>query len=141
MGLEMVNNLTIAPDFLRDLLFKMRAESLGDEDTPRDARDNALPNSHHITLNEEVGIELSQEELMEEIDAMTPDHQYELVALMWVGRGDFGEADWEEALALAAERAFRPTSEYLLSHPLAADDIANGLEVLGHDHLLLDGSY
>lgn len=137
----MINNLTIGPGFLRRLLFKMRAVELGDEDTPRDARDNALPESHHITLNEEVGTTLTQEELVEEIDGMIPEHQFELVALMWVGRGDFGEADWEEALALAAERAFRPTSQYLLSHPLAADDIANGLEELGHDHILQDGAY
>ncbi|WP_039001571.1 DUF3775 domain-containing protein [Falsihalocynthiibacter arcticus] len=137
----MVNSLTIAPDFLRRLLFKMRAETLGDEDTPRDARDNALPESHHITLNEEVGTEPSHEKLIEEIDAMIPDHQYELVALLWVGRGDFGEADWEEALSLAAKRSFLPTAHYLLSHPLAADDITNGLEELGHDHLLQNGIY
>lgn len=25
---------------------------------------------------------------------MDPEHRYELVAFMWVGRGDFGEQDW-----------------------------------------------
>ncbi len=141
MGMDMVNEMTIEPGFLRRLIFKMRATSLGDQDIPRDARDNAPTGGHHITLKEEVGTDPSAEELIEEIDGMHPEHQYELVALMWVGRGDFGQSDWEEALALAAERADTPTSRYLLAHPMAADDIASGLEELGHDHILQDGAY
>jgi uncharacterized protein (DUF2267 family) len=58
-----------------------------------------------------------------------------------VGRGDFGAEEWRDALALATERADSPTSQYLLAHPMAADDIASGLEALGHDHILQDGSY
>ncbi|WP_176439230.1 DUF3775 domain-containing protein [Puniceibacterium sediminis] len=135
------NELTIGPDFLRNLLFKMRAVSLGDEDTPRDARDNAQQGGHHITLAEEVGTDASREELVEEIDGMDVEHQQELVALMWVGRGDFGAEEWADALALAAERSDSPSSKYLLSHPMAADEIASGLEELGHDHILQDGSY
>lgn len=133
--------MTIAPGFLSRLVFKMRAVSLGDEDTPRDSRDNAQEGGHHVTLAEEVGSEATLEELTEEIEGMDPEHQYELVALMWVGRGDFSADEWSEALALAAERADTPTSEYLLSHPMAADEIANGLEELGHDHILQDGAY
>ncbi|XDA97984.1 DUF3775 domain-containing protein [Sulfitobacter sp. LCG007] len=72
---------------------------------------------------------------------MDPEHQVELVALMWVGRGDFGQENWGEALALATERADTPTSRYLLSHPMAADDIASGLDELGHDHILQDVAY
>lgn len=137
----MVNELTIEPGYLRRLLLKMRATTLGDEDTPRDARDNAGEGGHHVTLNEEVDTGVMQEELVDEIEAMDPEHQVELVALMWVGRGDFGQEDWGEALALATERADTPTSRYLLSHPMAADDIASGLEELGHDHILQDGAY
>ena len=137
----MVDELTIEPGYLRRLIFKMRATSLGDEDTPRDARDNAQTGGHHITLAEEVDTDATHEELVEEIDGMDPEHQYELVALMWVGRGDFGEQDWPEALALAAERADTPTSHYLMLHPMAADYIASGLEELGHDHILQDGEY
>lgn len=137
----MTIELTIAPDFLARLIFKIRAVTLGDEDVPRDARDNATGGTHHVTLREEVGSDLTRHELIDEIDGMDPAHQQELVALMWVGRGDFGTAEWDEALSLAAERSDRPTSEYLLDHPLAADDIASGLEVLGHDHILQDGEF
>ena len=138
---NMTIELTIPSDFLGRLIFKMRAVMLGDDDIPRDARDNAVPGMHHITLQEESGSDLTRQELIDEIDDMLPDHQHELVALMWVGRGDFGAEDWDEARSLAAERADRPTSEYLFDHPMAADDIASGLEVLGHDHILLDGTF
>lgn len=141
MEMDMASELTIEPGYLRRLLFKMRAATIGDQDSPRDARDNAGEGGHHITLNEEVDTEARREELVEEIEAMDPEHQIELVALMWVGRGDFGQQDWDEALALATERADTPTSRYLLSHPMAADDIASGLEELGHDHVLQDGAY
>lgn len=83
----------------------------------------------------------SLHELRREIDGMDEDHRHELVALLWVGRGDYEEDEWEEALAAAAERDTGPTSAYLLGDPLVADEIAAGLEALGHDHLLRDGAY
>ena len=140
-GMDMIHELTIEPGYLRDLIFKMRATSLGDEDMPRDARDNSPFGGHHITLVEEVGVGASTEELVEDIDSLDVKDQQELVALMWVGRGDFGAEDWAEALALAAERADAPTASYLLANPMAVDDIASGLEELGHDHILQDGRY
>lgn len=138
---DSVTELTIDPGYLRRLVFKMRAASLGDEDTPRDARDNALRGGHHVTLEEEVDPSSFRDEVMQEIDGMDPEHQQELVALMWVGRGDFGREDWSDALGLAAERADTKTSRYLLSHPMVADEIVSGLEELGHDHILEDGTY
>ncbi len=86
----MTDELTIVPDFLRSLIFKMRAVTLGDADTPQDADDNALRGEHHVILHEEAGTNLSREELAEEIDNMDAGHQHELVTLMWIGRGDFG---------------------------------------------------
>lgn len=136
-----MDELTIEPGFLRRLVFKIRAVMLGDEDEPRDARDNATQGGHHVTLKEEVGVDAMTEELVEEIDNMDSEQQAELVALMWVGRGDFSADEWAEAMALATERADRPASEYLLSHPMVADEIVAGLEELGHDHILQDGTY
>lgn len=85
--------------------------------------------------------DLRDAELRGEIDALDDDHRHEIVALLWVGRGDFVEAEWPEAVRLAAERDVGPTSEYLLSHAQSADHIAAGLEELGHDHLVGDGRY
>lgn len=84
--------------------------------------------------------DLRDTELRSEIDALDEDHRHELITLLWVGRGDFTEDEWQEALTLAAERDVGPTSDYLLGHPEAADLIAVGLEELGHDHLVGDGT-
>lgn len=83
----------------------------------------------------------SLRELEEEIDDLDEEHRHELVALLWVGRGVFEEGEWAEAVATAAERDTGPTSAYLLRDPLAPDEIAAGLEALGHDHVLGDGRF
>jgi hypothetical protein len=60
------------------------------------------------------------------------DQQVELVALLWIGRGDFDVAEWSEALA-EARRVWNPrTADYLLAHPLLADYLEEGLDLLGY---------
>jgi len=55
------------------------------------------------------------------------DEQCELVALVWVGRGDHTAAEWSEALRLARQEHNDRTSEYLLGTPLLADYLGEGL--------------
>lgn len=62
---------------------------------------------------------------------MREDQQATLVALMYVGRGDFNENEWLEAYHLAESELSDHTGEYLLSRPLVADDIAGALNLLG----------
>ena len=47
---------------------------------------------------------LTRAEIAAEIEDLEPDQQAELVALMWIGRGDMEPEEWEEARELAAER-------------------------------------
>jgi hypothetical protein len=89
--------LTIAPEFLGTLIFWMRAVMLDDRDLPKDMRNNLVAASYHITLDQDVGHDMTRQVLMNEIDDTNPDHPQELVVLMWVGRGDFGAEDWDEA--------------------------------------------
>lgn len=42
-------------------------------------------------------------ELKSMIEDLEPDQQVSLVALMWLGRGDFDESEWNDALAQARE--------------------------------------
>lgn len=66
-------------------------------------------------------------ELAEFIDAMDEDEQCELVALAWVGRGDFTAEEWKAAVAEARSRRDRRTSAYLLDNPLLASHLEYGL--------------
>ncbi len=67
------------------------------------------------------------EELKGFIDALDEDEQAELVALLWVGRGDFDAEQWPEALATARSRHTGSTSEYLMGVPVLADYLEEGL--------------
>ncbi len=55
-----------------------------------------------------------------------------LVALLWIGRGDFDARDWEDAVAQARERRETPTAIYLLGEPLLPDYLEDALAAYGH---------
>ena len=71
MEMDMITELTIEPGYSRRLIFKMRVNMFGDQDTPRDARDNASERDHLITLNEKVDTDARREELVERTIAWT----------------------------------------------------------------------
>jgi len=62
------------------------------------------------------------------IDDLEPDQQVTLVALMWVGRGDFTVGEWDDAIERAKDAWNTRTAEYLIGTPLVADYLAEGLE-------------
>jgi hypothetical protein len=78
------------------------------------------------------GDDLTYDETRTAIDDLEPDQQIALVALMWIGRGDFLETEWEDAFAAAEENWNPRTAEYLLATPLADDFLEEGLALLGY---------
>jgi hypothetical protein len=71
------------------------------------------------------------DELLEFIRGLDEDGQCALVALMWVGRGDFDKDSWDEALKVAHDEHNQRTAEYLLGTPLLADYLEEGLAEFG----------
>ena len=71
-------------------------------------------------------------ELHELIDAMDVEEQINLVALMWLGRGDYSIDEWSEALQQAHDSLTAHTAEYIISTPLVADYLTEGLSAFGH---------
>lgn len=67
------------------------------------------------------------QELKSFIDDLDVDDQCEIVALMWVGRGDFDASEWSQALEQARQEHTPQTAEYLLGTPLLADLLSEGL--------------
>jgi hypothetical protein len=70
-------------------------------------------------------------ELIAFIENLNDDEKAELVALMWLGRGDYAVEDWGEAVREARARRQNPTSNYLLGTPILADLIEEGLAQFG----------
>jgi len=67
------------------------------------------------------------EELKTFIDDLNEDEQAELVALVWLGRGDYEARSWSAALKEARARHTGSTADYLLGTPLLADLLEEGL--------------
>jgi hypothetical protein len=74
----------------------------------------------------------SYQELKYLIDSMDEEEQVNLVALMWLGRGDYSTDEWEEALSEARDRLSAHTAEYIISTPLIADYLEEGLSAFGY---------
>lgn len=70
----------------------------------------------------------SLQELSSTVDDLEPDQQVALVALMWLGRGDYDLDEWNDALAHAKASWTERTDEYLAGTPLLADYLSAGLE-------------
>lgn len=76
--------------------------------------------------------DLTLQELRALIDDLEPDQQQNLVALMWLGRGDFDAEEWSDALEQARDQWNPRTAEYLIGTPLVADYLNAGLEAMGY---------
>ena len=70
-------------------------------------------------------------ELVEFIRDLDVDEAAALVALAWIGRGDFEADDWKSAVAAANDRHEGPTWKYLLGIPLLPDYLADALSAFG----------
>lgn len=90
-------------------------------DLPQDDDDD-------IDVAEKRGSEASFDELAQFIDDLNEDERIDLVCLMWVGRGTIGPDELTQGRRDARREATHSTSEYLLSTPLVADYLADGLE-------------
>ena len=82
-------------------------------------------------LDEEAD-DLTEESLVEFIDELNEDEQAALIALAWVGRGDYDVEEWDEALRLAAERNVgRDAGLYLARMEMVGDLLAEGVAAFG----------
>jgi len=72
-------------------------------------------------------------ELKATIEDLEPDQQVSLVALMWLGRGDFTIDEWAAALQRAGDSWNERSAEYLIRTPLLADYLGEGLEQFGEE--------
>jgi hypothetical protein len=70
-------------------------------------------------------------ELASFIRGLNLDEQVELVALMWLGRGDGDIGNWRDLRAQAAEAHNNRTAAYLIGTPMLADYLDEAMETFG----------
>ncbi len=76
--------------------------------------------------------DLTYQEFKAAVDDLEPDQQATLVALTWVGRGDYSEDEWDAAFSDATAGWTQRTAEYLMAKPMLADYLTEGLSLLGY---------
>jgi hypothetical protein len=118
--------LEVNPDTVRFLVDKMRQFQVKEGVTFPDPSDDW---SRQILAD--YADDPAVSEIRAAIDDLEPDQQVELVALAWIGRGDFGAEEWDAARAQARESWNERTADYLIGTPLAADFLEEGLDQLG----------
>ncbi|WP_102226175.1 DUF3775 domain-containing protein [Acidimangrovimonas sediminis] len=72
--------------------------------------------------------EMTEDELIAEIEGMNEEQQHALVALFWIGREDGDPEEWDELMEQAAEREDASVSSYLLGQPMVSEYLEAGLE-------------
>lgn len=66
------------------------------------------------------------------INDLDDDALVELVALMWLGRGDYTLEEWDTAVTDATDARSDHTAHYLLAHPQVVFYLEEGLMAHGH---------
>lgn len=82
---------------------------------------------------EDYATDETEAELRDAIEGTSEDAQLDLVALLWVGRGDYSREEWADARAAAVERSGPPVADYLMGEPNLGDFLEEGLNELGYE--------
>jgi Protein of unknown function (DUF3775) len=72
------------------------------------------------------------QELAGAIDALSDNQRIELLALVWLGRGDFSKEEWRDALREARRVHDNKETDYLIGPPLLPAYLEEGLSQLGY---------
>ena len=71
------------------------------------------------------------EEIQEFLKGLNEDESVELLALLWIGQGDYDAEEWEDAIADARDNPDERRPEAMMSIPLLGDFVEEGLAALG----------
>jgi hypothetical protein len=120
----------IPTDTLAWLVLKARAfgaqAGVSDPDESSNSADDRF-----VSVLEGQSDDPTAEELHDLIDSLSDDERAALVALAWIGRGDFEGEEWADVLAMARERRQGSTARYLMEMPLLGDYLEEGAAALG----------
>ena len=122
--------MDIPLDKVCEFILRLREIEMKDGDTDPDSGSNAIDDGSTDVLTTSAD-DSTEEQVREFILGLNDDEHYDLVALTWIGRGDFEADDWAAARKEARERESLPTADYLLGIPNLADLLDEGLNSIG----------
>lgn len=111
---EISDQLTISPEQAFYIIVKAREFDEQIESTNPDSGSNPADDSEVDVLEEEADDPV-QQELEEALEALNVDEQLDLIALTWLGRGEY--QSFAEAREEASDMRDKHISEYLIGTP------------------------
>ncbi|MGO4571308.1 DUF3775 domain-containing protein [Microvirga sp. 2TAF3] len=125
--------MDIAVDKVCDLITRVKAidvkEGVTDPDSGSNPTDDG--NIDMLTTNPD---DSTEEEVREVVAGLNDDERADLIALVYIGRGDMEPMEWGDAVRLAREReasSALSTADWLIGIPNLGDLLDEGLNALG----------
>jgi hypothetical protein len=129
--IEELPSLRVNPDDVCQLIQLARdfhaRDAVAIEDEPRDPTEDLILDTVENSADNPVVAEFRG--IIADLDYT---QQVQLVGLLWVGRGDYDLSEWRHAISESEEQWSEHTADYLLAHPMLAEHLDEGLEILGY---------
>lgn len=122
--------MDIALDKVCELILRAREIDVKEGLTDPDSGSNPIDDGSTDVLTSAPG-DSTEEQVREFLAGLNDDERHDLIAITWIGRGDFEAEEWAEARREARERETLSTADYLLGIPNLGDLLDEGLAALG----------
>ena len=123
-------DLTISPDEVFFILLKARELDAKVELTDPESGSNPADDGE-VAVLEDTRDDAAEAELLGAIRGLNDDQRLDLIALIWIGRGDFSIEQWAEARDGAREIGRARTPRYVTGIPLVSDYLEDALAQCG----------
>ena len=122
--------LSISTDKLGFIVIKARELDVKVDPVEPDPGSNPLDDDEREVL-EDYADDPTYQELVDALESLNEDELVEVIALVWLGRGDYELGDWSQAVADARDIRNERATAYLVGTPNLADELEEGLARLG----------
>jgi hypothetical protein len=112
--------------------FVLKAHEFDEKEPPVAEDEGSNPSDDPISSLSDFADDPTMQEISSFLEALSEEAQNELVAMMWLGRGDFDAETWQQAVAEAGAVRDRHVPSYLLGTPLLGEYVEQGYNLLGY---------
>ena len=124
-------DMAISPEKAFFILLKAREFDEKVEQTDPDSGSNASDDGE-VDVLEDTPDDSTYDEMAAAIDALSEDERLDLIALIWIGRGDFALAEWDEARQAASDITRERAARYVAGLPTVSDYLEEALSQCGY---------
>jgi hypothetical protein len=125
--------MDIALDKICDLIIRAKALDAKEADTDPDSGSNPIDDRSFDSLTANPD-DATEQELRDVVAGLNDDERADLIALVYIGRGDMEPEEWGDAVRLAREReeaSAASTADWLIGIPNLGDLLDEGLALMG----------